>query len=82
MVQSRQLPSGSGGRSRSEKECGRIASASALPTTIGQARQWIETVDGDLVAGGDLRPQAGQPQPSSRPCQKVTTSGRIRVASA
>ena len=37
-----------------------------IADTIGQARQWIETVDGDVVAGGDLRPQAGQPQPVER----------------
>ena len=52
-----------------------------IADAVGQARQWIETVDGDLVAGGDLRPQAGQPKTVERPCQKVTTSGRIRVAS-
>ena len=37
-----------------------------IADAIGQARQWIETVDGHLVAGGDLRPQAGQPQPVER----------------
>ena len=33
-----------------------------IADAIGQARERIETVDGDLVAGGDLRSQAGQPE--------------------
>jgi hypothetical protein len=38
-----------------------------IADAVGQARHRIETVDGDLVAGGDLRAQAGLPQPVERP---------------
>ena len=37
-----------------------------IADAVGQARQRIETVDGDLVAGGELRSQAELPQPIER----------------
>ena len=34
-----------------------------IADAIGQLRQRLETVDGDLMTGGDLRSQARQPEP-------------------
>ena len=48
-----------------------------IADAVGQTGQRLETVDGDVMAGGDLRSQAQLPQRSSGPCQKVTTSGSI-----
>ena len=33
-----------------------------IADAVGQAGERIETIDGDLVAGGDLRAQAGLPE--------------------
>jgi len=51
---------------------------SALPTPFGQTGERLETVDGDLMAGGNLRAQA-QTAASDRAdhARKVTTSGSM-----
>ena len=62
MVQSRHTPSGAGRAQSFRKSVRQDRFGLGVADAVGQSRERIETVDGDVVAGRDLRSQAGQPE--------------------